>query len=136
VVPHAHGGYSPAEQRRHDAVPHVHLSHVGHGHDHQHSGHERSHSTAAHQHSGATASLHGPSIRHDADAVYLPAGTESLLTAKRQGSDAAAQATWSLCLADAASVLAAGGRHSAPFHPPDGPARGGKLFLTLRTLRI
>src|SRR5882724_3954977 len=63
ALPHAHAFASLAEQRQHDARPHV---HVGHSHGHEHD----------HHHDSPSGEQEVPNDRsdgHDADALYLPA---------------------------------------------------------------
>jgi hypothetical protein len=132
VFPHAH---SECPDPHRPAAPHVHLA-GGHWHEHELSRHEHPHGEAAHPPNAIAAALHGPSTRHDADAFYPPIGTGSLLTAKRQASGVAGQPTCAALHADAARLPTDSRGLAAIFHPPDGPSVGGKLYLTLRTLRI
>jgi hypothetical protein len=142
VVPHAHGGYSPEEQRQHDARPHVHVGFCGHSHEHNHShdGHSHSHPTDK----AAPASVEqlsnggcGPCVEHDADAIYLPCGASSPATVKDQRTASSAELIHSADTASCATCLLPNPRNaSAPIHPPNGHSSGAKLFLTLRNLRI
>jgi hypothetical protein len=144
AIPHAHGGHSPAEQSEHDARPHFHFGKCSHdhGHDHAH-GHGHCHHSHPREETDdesqdqPLSDQAGGSLEHDANAVYLIAGSSNTVVVKVQYG---AAITDCIALAIAApSALAspsASGDDPALFRPPDEDSGGPKIFLTLRNLRI
>ena len=127
AVPHAHCGYSPAEQREHDARPHVHVG--SHSHDHSHS----------HSHASGSKSPDSPDyppareeVEHDADAVSLPSG---VFTACSREDQRTLTSSYPIIAADVAAQLPLPAA-LAPADPPDVRSPGAKVFLKLRNLRI
>jgi hypothetical protein len=128
AVPHAHTFASSAEQRQHDARPHVHL---GHSHAHGHSHHNDAHDDEP------VVPDRGSS--HDADAIDLPLtnvpATGSVAVAKAGQDHRAHSGQW-------VSALLSCVFHDrpivgcVPWHPPDTGAASCALFLKLRNLRI
>ncbi len=141
VVPHAHGGSSPEQQREHDAQPHVHIGLSGHYHDHclSQDGH-------SHHHATDTASVAAENERllnnlraafpHDADAIYLPTGAGTPTPVKDQRSASDSLATSPGLTPNPFCALTEPHPLAAPHHPPDSDCAGVKLILKLRTLRI
>ena len=127
MIPHAHAALTGSEHREHDARPHFHLSGQGDGHYHEHAdprqSEDRSH----------RAKIDGPVIDHDATAIYLPDGNSTAASGKRGSADSL---NASIDLPADARLLPAQEGLAAPFHPPNAARPVGKLFLTLRTLRI
>jgi hypothetical protein len=139
TFPHAHAGYAPEEQRRHDARPHIHTGPGEHSNDHSHShdGHSHSHpAKAAANGESSPFDVYAPCAEHDADAIYLPSGACSPVALKEQR---AATSTDPVSAGESGAspislpAIARYGPES--IHPPIRVA-GAKLFLTLRTLRI
>lgn len=139
AIPHAHGGMSAAEQKRHDATPHFHShgpghAHHGRRHDHRHS--PKSHKTHLPQLPAEVAgegALSPVTVEsHDSSTVFVPVSATS--SAQKVASVTADTGTWTSapCELLAASQVKWA---SAPWHPPDEVLDGSKLYLTLRTLR-
>ena len=139
AVPHAHAGYSPEEQQRHDAKPHVHVEKSAHSHGHQHSHDEHSHSHAVGGAVNVKSPGHAvcaPSTDHDTDAINFPSDASSLLAAKDQRTSTGADPNPSAQSGHGTFRLRPEPQcDSIPLHPPNNSS-GAKLFLTLRTLRI
>jgi hypothetical protein len=140
AIPHAHGGHSPAEQSEHDARPHFHFGKSAHSRDHGHS-----HGHHSHQHYAADeqsldrrlSDENDLGLEHDANAVYLIAGSSSNVLVKvRRGATVADCIVLSNAALPALSCPSAFSGGSSLFRPPDEVSGGPKLFLTLRNLRI
>jgi hypothetical protein len=140
AIPHAHVEMSCAEQRSHDATPHVHI------HAHQHHGHHH----APHRHS--TNSLtrdvrrlapepeghqlpSGWSHEHDAMAVFLT--VETAAPAPTKQISPASPASLAMAQLFIGSDLQWGSQPALrrDWHPPDAVCDGSNRYLTLRTLR-
>ena len=129
TVPHAHGANCHSGGHEHDSRLHFHLG----GHDHPH----------RHDQGGRHGAVPGESFPvpggstgkqdHDADAIYLADGAAIALAA---GHESAGGAATFVSAEVPGKVWQFDGGAAAPFHPPDSLPAVGKLFLTLRTLRI
>lgn len=136
AAPHAHGAASPAQQRRHNARPHVHVG-WAHAHVHRHPhAHEGDRSPQA-SNVGRSGKIGTVSDDHDADAVYLAGGASSL-AAPRDRHESGTTCPMELAGLDSTADCSPDQRPSAafPLHPPDSGTPGGRLFLKLRQLRI
>jgi hypothetical protein len=135
AVPHAHGGLSPAEQREHDARPHVHVGSHSHNHGHSHGEHSHSHTSTSKSPNAAEQSpARGmdPRVEHEADAVYLPCGVSRPGATEDQRTLTGAIPMIATNVALQLTLPAA----SAPVHHPHVQSPGTKVFLKLRNLRI
>ena len=137
ALPHTHAGLSPEEQLQHDSRPHLHFGNSEHSHNSSHDGQSPRHShekAVGVESPGFT--VGGPCSDHDDDAIYFPGCGSSLLVAQDQRTATTFDPSPSTASGSGAVCLPMEPRcDSIPLHPPNG-SLGGKLYLTLRTLRI
>lgn len=140
AIPHAHGGMEHGSG--HSSTPHLHLSWFRAdrvAHEHSHGGHDHGHSHHKHPDtSPAPSDSLADGSDHDADALYLSAGTPSSGSSDRGSSSFKSQVTQTLATVFAISAGNAAYSAQVNFrqHPPEARARDCALFLELRTLRI
>jgi hypothetical protein len=142
AIPHAHGATSPEEQRKHDAMPHIHLlGHSSHGHSHSAAkdDHDHHHHSAPPDEESAKQSLalSGGAPEHDSDAFYFVASPRFFA-----GSTAQVHTISALLVAVQTPNAGWAEGHQAEsargllWHPPDSVLDDSETYLTLRTLRI
>jgi hypothetical protein len=139
AIPHAHAGYSEEQQRQHDAQPHVHVGRGNHAHHHGHSHDQPSDRQPAEKHSPVkvpplSSGVRDFSVEYDLDAIYLPSSAS--LAVKDPSTANAAAALFGDLDSTSTSADLKPRCLCAPIHPPNRDARGAKLYLILRALRI